>query len=214
MGDAIISAARDIYILRFSFYKDGNIFPFLYSPGHGQIVADRVSSPLSKSSVFHADSFHCISLCAVHLLLVFVWCHTHTRVVCYCVTAPRVRFYSAIHCYLPFLRGTGHRVANHFRSTNSSLFYPSNVPPLLSVRAINSDEILFHHVLQHVRHVQPVFSLLFSLFRTLLVCFFYRQICEWTNGKPKKTGMMKPLERKFDQEIKSAISIESQKKTK
>jgi hypothetical protein len=84
MGDAIISAARDIYILRFSFYKDGNIFPFLYSPGHGQIVADRVSSPLSKSSVFHADSFHCISLCAVHLLLVFVWCHTHTGCLLLC----------------------------------------------------------------------------------------------------------------------------------
>lgn len=76
---AIISAARDnIYILRFSFYKDGNIFPFLYSPGHGQIVADRVSSPLGKSSVFHADSFHCISLCAVDLLsLLSDATHTH-----------------------------------------------------------------------------------------------------------------------------------------
>ncbi len=148
-----------------------------------QKVADRVSSLLSKSSVFHADSFHCIAL---DLLLLSL--SGATRVVCYCVTAPClcvcVRFYSAIHCYLPFLRGpSGHRVANHFRSTNSSLS-PIHVSCYLSgPPGYKSDEILFHHARTPSQFSLYAFPISFCW--RLFVFFFLSANLRGTNKNQK-----------------------------
>lgn len=85
MGSAIISAKNNklLLLLRFS---DGKHFPFFAGL---QIVADRVSSPLSKSSVFHADSFHCLALDCCCRLVPRVVCYCR-RALCVCVCPPSI----------------------------------------------------------------------------------------------------------------------------
>lgn len=80
-----------------------------------------MSSLLSKSFVFQADSHNFIC-----------WSFLRWIVVCYCQPRLYILIYAVcllLFLDLPFFTRSSHRVANHFRSTNSSL---SNSLSLLS----------------------------------------------------------------------------------